>query len=109
MKKKVFHRRVQTLFGTPETCSLLWIPSALLIICLCRRRCGWHDNKDVLLLTPVFKFQKLCFVFFQARVLATIGVTRGLGDHSLKVHDSNIYIKPFLSCCPEVGCALHCA
>lgn len=39
---------------------------------------------------------------FQARVLATIGVTRGLGDHSLKVHDSNIYIKPFLSCCPEV-------
>lgn len=38
----------------------------------------------------------------QARVLATIGVTRGLGDHDLKVHDSNIYIKPFLSCCPEV-------
>lgn len=39
---------------------------------------------------------------FQARVLATIGVTRGLGDHDLKVHDSNIFIKPFLSCCPEV-------
>uniref|UniRef100_H3CMN1 Protein phosphatase, Mg2+/Mn2+ dependent, 1H n=1 Tax=Tetraodon nigroviridis TaxID=99883 RepID=H3CMN1_TETNG len=38
----------------------------------------------------------------KARVLATIGVTRGLGDHSLKVHDSNIFIKPFLSCCPEV-------
>uniref|UniRef100_A0A671TQS2 Protein phosphatase 1H-like n=1 Tax=Sparus aurata TaxID=8175 RepID=A0A671TQS2_SPAAU len=38
----------------------------------------------------------------RARVLATIGVTRGLGDHDLKVHDSNIYIKPFLSCCPEV-------
>ncbi|KAG7230913.1 hypothetical protein INR49_024941 [Caranx melampygus] len=37
----------------------------------------------------------------KARVLATIGVTRGLGDHNLKVHDSNIYIKPFLSCCPE--------
>ncbi|XP_019898614.2 protein phosphatase 1H isoform X1 [Esox lucius] len=37
-----------------------------------------------------------------ARVMATIGVTRGLGDHDLKVHDSNIYIKPFLSCCPEV-------
>lgn len=35
-------------------------------------------------------------------MLATIGVTRGLGDHDLKVHDSNIYIKPFLSCCPEV-------
>lgn len=42
----------------------------------------------------------------QARVLATIGVTRGLGDHDLKVHDSNIYIKPFLSCCPEVRAAL---
>ncbi|XP_037098873.1 protein phosphatase 1H-like isoform X1 [Syngnathus acus] len=38
----------------------------------------------------------------KARVLATIGVTRGLGDHDLKVHDSNIYIKPFLSCLPEV-------
>ncbi|KAK7891624.1 hypothetical protein WMY93_023587 [Mugilogobius chulae] len=38
----------------------------------------------------------------KARVLATIGVTRGLGDHHLKVHDSNIFIKPFLSCCPEV-------
>ncbi|XP_075998021.1 protein phosphatase 1H isoform X2 [Genypterus blacodes] len=38
----------------------------------------------------------------KARVLATIGVTRGLGDQDLKVHDSNIYIKPFLSCCPEV-------
>ncbi|XP_043093738.1 protein phosphatase 1H-like isoform X2 [Puntigrus tetrazona] len=37
-----------------------------------------------------------------ARVMATIGVTRGLGDHDLKVHDSNIYIKPFLSCFPEV-------
>lgn len=43
-------------------------------------------------------------------MLATIGVTRGLGDHNLKVHDSNIYIKPFLSCCPEVGMnvVLHC-
>ncbi|XP_027007362.2 protein phosphatase 1H-like [Tachysurus fulvidraco] len=38
----------------------------------------------------------------KARVMATIGVTRGLGDHDLKVHDSNIYIKPFLSCFPEV-------
>ncbi|XP_051911294.1 protein phosphatase 1H-like [Hippocampus zosterae] len=38
----------------------------------------------------------------KARVLATIGVTRGLGDHDLKVHDSNIYIKPFMSCLPEV-------
>uniref|UniRef100_A0A3Q2XRI2 PPM-type phosphatase domain-containing protein n=1 Tax=Hippocampus comes TaxID=109280 RepID=A0A3Q2XRI2_HIPCM len=34
--------------------------------------------------------------------MATIGVTRGLGDHDLKVYSSNIYIKPFLSCVPEV-------
>ncbi|XP_015251755.1 PREDICTED: protein phosphatase 1H-like [Cyprinodon variegatus] len=38
----------------------------------------------------------------KARVMATIGVTRGLGDHDLKVYNSNIYIKPFLSCVPEV-------
>uniref|UniRef100_A0A9J7XGV7 Protein phosphatase, Mg2+/Mn2+ dependent, 1H n=2 Tax=Cyprinus carpio TaxID=7962 RepID=A0A9J7XGV7_CYPCA len=38
----------------------------------------------------------------KARVLATIGITRGLGDHDLKVHDSDIAIKPFLSCSPEV-------
>ena len=42
--------------------------------------------------------------------MATIGVTRGLGDHDLKVHDSNIYIKPFLSPAPEVppGFSLLC-
>ncbi|KAF7254679.1 Protein phosphatase 1J [Varanus komodoensis] len=34
--------------------------------------------------------------------MATIGVTRGLGDHDLKVYSSNIHIKPFLSCIPEV-------
>lgn len=38
--------------------------------------------------------------------MATIGVTRGLGDHDLKVHDSNIYIKPFLSSAPEVPCEI---
>lgn len=39
----------------------------------------------------------------QARVMATIGVTRGLGDHDLKVYSSNIHIKPFLCCYPEVS------
>ncbi|KAM6295284.1 protein phosphatase 1J [Aegotheles albertisi] len=38
----------------------------------------------------------------KARAMATIGVTRGLGDHDLKVFSSNIHIKPFLSCFPEV-------
>ncbi|KAK2834747.1 hypothetical protein Q7C36_015448 [Tachysurus vachellii] len=38
----------------------------------------------------------------KARVMATIGVTRGFGDHDLKVHGTDICIKPFLSCSPEV-------
>ncbi|XP_036432264.1 protein phosphatase 1H isoform X1 [Colossoma macropomum] len=38
----------------------------------------------------------------KARVMATIGVTRGFGDHDLKVHGTDISIKPFLSSCPEV-------
>ncbi|KAG8589497.1 hypothetical protein GDO81_006415, partial [Engystomops pustulosus] len=38
----------------------------------------------------------------KARVMATIGVTRGFGDHDLKVYNSNISIKPFLSCMPGV-------
>lgn len=41
--------------------------------------------------------------FSQARVMATIGVTRGLGDHNLKVCSSTLPIKPFLSCFPEVS------
>lgn len=52
--------------------------------------------------TTYFQERHVRVCVWQARVLATIGVTRGLGDHDLKVHDSNIYIKPFLSCCPEV-------
>lgn len=39
-------------------------------------------------------------------MMATIGVTRGLGDHDLKVFSSNIHIKPFLSCFPEVSLAV---
>lgn len=36
-------------------------------------------------------------------MMATIGVTRGLGDHNLKVCSSTLPIKPFLSCFPEVS------
>ena len=39
----------------------------------------------------------------RSRLLATIGLTRGLGDHNLRVFDSCIKIKPFLSCFPEVS------
>lgn len=66
-----------------------------------------HFHRDLRLMIPhkwVFLFDcvRLCRRA-QARVMATIGVTRGLGDHELKVYNSNIYIKPFLSCAPEVS------
>lgn len=38
----------------------------------------------------------------KARLMGTIGVTRGFGDHDLKVFDTNIAIKPFLSPIPVV-------
>ncbi|XP_064473634.1 protein phosphatase 1H-like [Ornithodoros turicata] len=38
----------------------------------------------------------------RSRVLATIGVTRGFGDHDLKAQSSSVDIKPFLSAEPEV-------
>ena len=38
----------------------------------------------------------------RSRVLATIGVTRGFGDHELKAQTSNVDIKPFLTPQPEV-------
>lgn len=49
----------------------------------------------------------MCVCVAQARVLATIGITRGLGDHDLKVHDSDIAIKPFLLSSPEVCNSLY--
>lgn len=44
-----------------------------------------------------------CFVCGQARLLGTLAVSRGLGDHQLKVIDTNIEVKPFLSCIPKVS------
>ncbi|GAB1597884.1 protein phosphatase 1H isoform X1 [Argonauta hians] len=38
----------------------------------------------------------------QACLMGTIRVSRGFGDHDLYVMSSNIHIKPFLSCVPEV-------
>lgn len=52
----------------------------------------------------------ICFVWGQARLLGTLSVSRGLGDHQLKVIDTNIEVKPFLSCIPKVNVfdfALH--
>lgn len=38
----------------------------------------------------------------RSRLLGTIGVTRGFGDHDLRALGSGVIIKPFLSCHPEV-------
>nr|XP_058931254.1 protein phosphatase 1M isoform X3 [Kogia breviceps] len=38
----------------------------------------------------------------QARLLGTLAVSRGLGDHQLKVLDTNIQLKPFLLSVPQV-------
>ncbi|XP_044740988.1 protein phosphatase 1H [Chrysoperla carnea] len=38
----------------------------------------------------------------RSRVMGTIGVTRGFGDHDLKAMNTKILLKPFLSCHPEV-------
>ncbi len=42
-------------------------------------------------------------LMLQARLMATIGVTRGFGDHGLSVYDTDIRIKPFLTPLPEVS------
>ncbi|XP_033746673.1 protein phosphatase 1M-like [Pecten maximus] len=38
----------------------------------------------------------------KSRLMETIGVARGFGDHDLRVFDSEIYVKPFLTSIPEV-------
>ncbi|XP_067908168.1 protein phosphatase 1M-like isoform X2 [Heterodontus francisci] len=38
----------------------------------------------------------------QTRVMGTIAVTRGFGDHGLKPYDTDLHVKPLLSCIPEV-------
>uniref|UniRef100_A0A8C8RLM3 Protein phosphatase, Mg2+/Mn2+ dependent 1M n=1 Tax=Pelusios castaneus TaxID=367368 RepID=A0A8C8RLM3_9SAUR len=42
------------------------------------------------------------FVPFQTRLLGTLAVSRGLGDHQLKVIETDVKVKPFLSCIPQV-------
>ncbi|XP_074406329.1 protein phosphatase 1M [Zonotrichia albicollis] len=45
----------------------------------------------------------------QARLLGTLAVSRGLGDHQLKVIDTNIEVKPFLSCIPKELSQIYCS
>ncbi|XP_053378070.1 protein phosphatase 1H-like [Mercenaria mercenaria] len=68
---------------------------------LCRKpgREGWSYKKVE---EDDLKFPLVTGEGKKARVMGTIGVTRGLGDHDLYVFDSSIWIKPFLSCKPEV-------
>ncbi|XP_004699227.1 protein phosphatase 1J [Echinops telfairi] len=60
---------------------------------------GWAYKK---IEVEDLRFPLVCGEGKKARVMATIGVTRGLGDHNLKVCSSTLPIKPFLSCFPEV-------
>ncbi|XP_020857555.1 protein phosphatase 1J isoform X2 [Phascolarctos cinereus] len=60
---------------------------------------GWAYKKIEL---QDLRFPLVCGEGKKARVMATIGVTRGLGDHNLKVSSSTLPVKPFLSCFPEV-------
>ncbi|XP_068946454.1 protein phosphatase 1J isoform X2 [Petaurus breviceps papuanus] len=60
---------------------------------------GWAYKKIEL---QDLRFPLVCGEGKKARVMATIGVTRGLGDHNLKVASSSLAVKPFLSCFPEV-------
>ncbi|MPC39216.1 protein phosphatase 1H-like isoform X1 [Portunus trituberculatus] len=54
-------------------------------------------------LTPDdLKYPLVCGEGKRSRVLGTIGVTRGFGDHDLKAQCTSIPIKPFLSPEPEV-------
>ncbi|ETN60132.1 phosphatase 2C eta [Anopheles darlingi] len=63
--------------------------------------CGWSyktltvDDLKIPLVTGSGK---------RSRLLGTIGVTRGFGDHELKALGCNLPIKPFLSSHPDVTC-----
>ncbi|XP_043224176.1 uncharacterized protein LOC122382641 [Amphibalanus amphitrite] len=48
------------------------------------------------------KFPVVCGEGKRSRVCATIGVTRGFGDHNLRAQNTNVYVKPFLLSQPEV-------
>lgn len=47
-------------------------------------------------------WSRIFFFPYQARLLGTLAVSRGLGDHHLKVIETDVEVKPFLSCIPKV-------
>ncbi|KAL4225986.1 Protein phosphatase 1H [Mactra antiquata] len=70
-------------------------------VVLCRKP-GYDGWSYKTVTNDDLKFPLVTGVGKKARLMATIGVTRGLGDHDLFVYDSKIWIKPFLTCQPEV-------
>ncbi|KAI6187560.1 PPM-type phosphatase domain-containing protein [Aphelenchoides besseyi] len=63
----------------------------------------WMDGWATKIVTEAdLKPQFISSHFKKSRLLNTIGVSRGLGDHHLMTYDNKIRIKPFLSCAPEV-------
>ena len=65
-----------------------------LFVSTCRR---WIVSMPVFMSRALFRVRHA-----QSRVCATIGVTRGFGDHDLKAQNTSVNIKPFLSSQPEV-------
>ncbi|XP_025106522.1 protein phosphatase 1H-like isoform X2 [Pomacea canaliculata] len=60
---------------------------------------GWHFKE---ITEDDVKPQLITGEGKRARLMGTIGVSRGFGDHSLLAHGDETRIKPFLSCIPEV-------
>ena len=67
-----------------------------------------HDLRPPLISSSTFKvnfvssFLLSAFLSLQKRLLNTIGVSRGFGDHHLFTVEERLPIKPFLSPVPEV-------
>ncbi|XP_033212533.1 protein phosphatase 1H [Belonocnema kinseyi] len=60
---------------------------------------GWAYK---ILTHPDLRFPLISGHGKRSRVMGTIGVTRGFGDHGLKAVNTGVSIKPFLSSQPEV-------
>ncbi|KAL3853810.1 hypothetical protein ACJMK2_017319 [Sinanodonta woodiana] len=69
------------------------------VLCKFPQTSGWSmkkvDEHDL-------KFPLVIGEGKKARLMGTIGVTRGFGDHDLRVFESDIRIKPFMTPIPEV-------
>lgn len=78
-------------------------PVAFVQFCLGRGRTLTPKVSELLQSTEFWVALTHGFVLFQTRLLGTLAVSRGLGDHQLKVIDTDIEVKPFLSYIPQVS------